>query len=116
MSALKSQARVIQAQLKNLRKEISDAELQVSLLNIREKALTEQFNEAVDKVYREKFNVDTGDIIKSDGEEYRFVKFNNSTPIVNRKLKSGKWSKVEQELWMYDFKTESCHSWGKIKL
>jgi len=116
MSELKLKARQIQSDLKKLRKEISDAELQLSLLNIREKAMVEQFNEAVDKVYREKYSIEAGDTLIADGEEYRFVRFNNSTPIVNRKLKSGKWSKVEQELWMYDFKTKSCQSWGKIEL
>jgi hypothetical protein len=116
MSEIKMEARKIRHSLKALRKEIDDAELQLSMLNIREKAMTEQFNDAVDKVYQKKYGVKAGDIIKSDGEDFRFVRFDSSTPIVNRKLKCGKFSIVEQKLWMYDFKTKSCHNWGDIDL
>lgn len=114
----KAIAKDIQVQLANIRTEISDAELQVSLLNIREKVIAERFEKAVNDVYKEKYGVDRGDIIMCDGEEFRFLRFDglSNTPVVNYKLKSKKWSRKEQVLWMYDWKTKETISLGKLKL
>lgn len=63
----------------------------------------EEFKEAHTEYLCEKYNLKVGDVIECDGDEYQFVRFNFTNPIVHHKLKNGKWSKREMELHMYDF-------------
>ena len=118
LDTLKSQARIIQAQLKNLRKEIDDAETVVNNLQLQEKELEGHFEASVHKLYKERHQIQAGDIMVCDEEQYKFVRFDglSESPIVNYKLLSCKWSKKEWTLFMYDWKTQSTMTLGKIKL
>ena len=67
----------------------------------------------VEKYRHYQYNVKPGDIIQCGDEEYRLVRFKelSTDPIVNAKLKSGKWSKREQQLHCYDWETKDLIKW-----
>jgi hypothetical protein len=90
---------------------------QESKLKKYKAALEEKRNEYIAKVEKYRyyqFNVKAGDVIQCGDEEYRLVGFKelSTDPIVNAKLKSGKWSKREQQLHLYDWETKDIIKWS----
>lgn len=110
----KNAARKYQAKKKEIEGQISLKEAQIEALNRELAEVSEMFSEKVKAYYELLMNVKKGDIIECDGEKFRFVRFAelSKDPIVNEKLKSGKWGKRERQLWAYDWEKKETMKWS----
>ena len=70
---------------------------------------SEQFQRILQLYYREKYQVDSGDVIICDGEHFRFVEFaeHSTDPIVNRQLKAGRWATRKDRIHLYDWEKKT---------